>query len=416
MIRIDDPALPTTAAHDLRAEVERRSTGLRRRRRTGGAALTGAAVATVVALLAVTSGGDSPSTTRVGADRTTVPDSVDPEPASPSPADPGGAPGKQPSGGSRRPNTTEAPRAGAGAVPTTPTVPSFSKGPAKDPSASPLPDARVKVLVSRLDGLFEISPDGSSRKIRTSNGGIRWSPDGRYLLLQADESLDVYDLQTDTTRTVFNGSSGDRAGDGAAWMPDSRTAVFVRRIAEGVIDNRAELWTVDVVTGALRHVRNLENAADNPLSVSADGVIVYRCKTNNNHRLCLTNGSGAELGEVPNSWGALDFEISPDGRWIAHAIPEGSRTALTIIRTDGSLQRRLVHDRADTSARPGWTADSSRVVFGLMWADHNPPPCSGAPPCPSDGGVWSIRIDGTDARPLAGTQNKDTLEGVVAVP
>ncbi|HEX2038555.1 MAG TPA: hypothetical protein VHF47_02360 [Acidimicrobiales bacterium] len=274
----------------------------------------------------------------------------------------------------------------------------------------------MKVLVSRLDGLFEISPDGSNRRIRTSGGDLRWSPDGRYLLSYKDENMEVHDLHTDTVRTVFSGSNDDRAGNGAAWMPDSRSVVFVRRFAEGVIDSRAELWTVDVHTGELRRIRDLENAADNPLSVSEAGLIVYRCKVSNRHRLCLTNGSGAELGEVPNSLGVLDFEISPDGNWIAYPWPEGDRTTLLAIRTDGSLQRRIVHDRADTSARPGWTSDSSRVVFGLMWPDHNPPPCAGAPPCASDGGVWSIGVDGTDARPLAGTDRHDTLEGVVAAP
>lgn len=417
MIRIDEPTMPVSAHADLRSEVARRADRFRHRRRVGGAALTGTAVATVVALLAVTSGGDAPSTTRVGADRRSVPHSVAPEPASPSPADgrsPGGAPGKQPSGGSKRPSTTQAPRPGA-APPTSEPL-STSKPAERGPSGAPSPDAKVKVLVGRFDGVHEIGPDGTSRKVRLeTTWDARWSPDGRYVIMPRDHRLDVADLETGTWRTVFAGHADDSAQAGAAWMPDSRTIVFMRSTPRDVVYEQLAMWTVDTRTGALRHVRDAHDSDSGRLSVAADGRIVYRCERDGLH-LCVTDASGADRGVVPNSPGPLDFEVSPDGQWIAFVSTNGdSNYYVALIRTDGSQQRRIGR-RADASRRPAWYGDSSRVVFGLALALKEPAHCDGAPPCPNDGGIWSMRLDGTDARQLPGTADKDQLVGAVGVP
>lgn len=418
MIRIDEPTLPVTSPGELRAEVQRRAGRFRHRRRlVGGAALSGTVLAVVVALVAVASGpGESRRTTRVGADRTTVPDTVPDDTAPPAPqadgAGPSSGPGARPGRPAARPGAASpAPRPGASAPSSAP--PATSKPAERGPSGGPTAEAKVSLLLSRWDGVHVIGPDGSDRKVRVpTTWDARWSPDGRHLLMPRDYRLDVSDLQTEAWRTVFPGHADDRALAGAAWMPDSRTVVFTRAVPKDLVYDRYAMWTVDIETGALRHLRDAVEGDGSHFSVTADGRILYGCQRPGG-RVCVTDGAGADLGVVPNSPPMSGFEVSPDGQWLAYVSNFNDVYSIALVRTDGSQQRRIGH-RVDFSRRPAWYGDSSRVVFGLQLAHKEPQPCTSTPPCPNDGGVWSMRLDGTDPRHHPGTADKDQLVGAVA--
>ncbi|HVF74913.1 MAG TPA: hypothetical protein VM938_07675 [Acidimicrobiales bacterium] len=363
---IDSLVLPERPFADLHDDVLRRSARLRsaRRRRFG---LATTALASAVAVAVAMAGGP------IGYDVST--------PAGPavegSPVDTSVV-------------ATPPPPTAGGATVVAPQAPRLSDS---VPGVRPLAPAfapRTWVLVND-GGLSEV--DGLDRTVRPVESPtgmeMRWSPDGTSLVRGDDDDLWVAD------RRIFDGSDRDAAA-APVWLPDNRTVVFVRR--QGLVEPTHALWAVDVRAGALKRVRDLDGGGVTP-TVAPDGRIAYQCAAGGYARVCLTDRTGADLGVVPGSdwYGHLSW--SPDGAWIAVTVGFGGPSSgVMLLRPDGSARHAVVRERV--TRRPVWFADSTRLVVDLLPPDSVLPdnqPCTQAP-CPDDTGIWSVALDGSDAR------------------
>jgi len=252
------------------------------------------------------------------------------------------------------------------------------------------------ILFRRDDGdIFEAQADGSGVRRAAPGTGYyhSWSPGRTAILWTDDGSLRVQPADAfGNVATVFEGTPSDGAL-WAAWMPDGNSVVFVRRT--GFSNSQNALWTVDVQTKALRKLRAVATASA-PV-VAPDGRIAYSCVVEDRGRLCLTDGSGADLGFVPNSEHYGTYGWSPDGKWIAATAQVGGKrsSGLILIRPDGSDRRVLVRD--GVVSKVGWFGHGDRVLFSVLGPDPLAPTTTGCEaPCPDAGGVWSIAVDGSD--------------------
>lgn len=363
---IDSLAVPERSFDALHDEVVRRSARIRsaRRRRAG---LATAVVASVVAL--GTALGAGPAAHRVST------------PAGPPAADPPVDAGAvaSPTGG-----VDAAPAVGVGRSNELPVAPAVGR------PVTPTSPLRTWVLFND-GGLSEVDGrDGTKRPVHSPGAlELRWSPDGTSLVRTHGNELWVGD------RRIFDGSEMDGAS-APAWLPDGRSVLFVRR--QGLVEPVHALWVVDVATGATTHVRGLSGGGVTP-TVGPDGRIAYQCVADGYARLCLTDGTGADLGIVPRSdwYGHLSW--SPDGAWIAVTTGlGGDSSGVMLLRPDGSARQIVLRDRV--TRRPVWFPDSSRLVVDLLPPDSVAPdnrPCTQAP-CPDATGIWSMALDGRDAR------------------
>jgi Tol biopolymer transport system component len=392
MITLDEPAVPDRTLHELREEAARHSVRFRRRRLTRSTALAGTAVAVVIGMVVASAGPPAPL-------RTTQTAGVAEGDGPPSDAPAGEGPGATAEEAIRQVPSWSDTRS---LIPAPPVAAIPEKGPST-PSAAPLTKTAGKVLFLRdFSFVFEANADGTGvREVYRGDGyGWRWSPDGKRLLYTYDGDLFTVELATKTRSVLFEGRTGDSAGEGA-WMPDGRSVVFWRNV--GITSRSFELTLLDGSTGELTRLHQSSESSSGP-AVSADGRIAFGCKvTYYEPRLCLTDRRGTNLGFVPNSTYYAHYAWSPDGKWIAATDwAGGSRSTGTVVfRPDGTDRKVVINDR--TAFRPAWFPDSSRVVFSLLPHDPLDPPsndgCTVAP-CPADTGVWSARLDGSDARPI----------------
>lgn len=401
MIVIDEQAVPDRPAAELRREVAGRTARFRRGRRVRLAA-SGATASVLAGLLLVTAVGSPTSDVRTttaastsaeaGSDVTVPPEVVGAIGDAVEPA-------------------VEAYDEASDAIMPPPTV--LPRKPDAPPSTTPLAKAKAKVLFGRGEALFEVMVDGTGeRRVSGRNSyHARWSPDGGRVALTDDGSLVVVDLATDQATVVIEGKVGDNALY-PAWMPDGRSIVYTR--IHGLPEPEQELWLVDLATGATRRLRANPSkprvGPDRP-AVRHDGTITYVCPAQGTAMLCVTDAEGSDLGVVPGTQHVFTYDWSPDGRWIAFTALTGAEGATTsgllIQRSDGSDRRVLQGDRAGA---PRWFPDGSRVLFYLVppppeiVGGEEPPPCT-ASPCPTDTGIWSVRLDGSDARPIVSGQD-----------
>jgi Tol biopolymer transport system component len=128
-------------------------------------------------------------------------------------------------------------------------------------------------------------------------------------------------------------------------------------------------------------------------------------------RICLTDRNGADLGHVPNSGSSTQWEWSPDGRWIVLPHWDNGSYGVAVLRADGAEHKLLLNRKVRSffGVKPLWLPDGSRIVFSLEPPDNKEDPCTTTPPCPDDAGIWSMRVDGSDLRPVT-TGTNDELE------
>jgi Tol biopolymer transport system component len=387
VIVIDESAWPTRNRAELRAAADRHTRRFRQHRRQRTAAgVTGTALLVVLMLLATNTAGPETGL------RTTRP------------ADPGTLPGEAAvvegdSGTPARSTTTTSTDTSTAQS----DAPQSKKPAIEDaPVASPDTDSthpRTKLLFVRTSGgLWELTLEtGAYRKLHDSTFAGRWSPDGRFVVMDIGWDLIVLDAETGRTRVLFGIEQFEDESIGLpAWMPDGTAVVFEYKRRTDVAAWATELWTVDVGTGAARRLR--EGSAP---SVARDGRILYRCQNNG---WCLTDATGAHVGAFATS--LQNAVISPDGRWMAGDGTTDTGSGLVVQRLDGGGRRVLAEN---TWGRPAWFPDGSRLAF-----THNPPRF---PEPDADDGIWSVRTDGTDLRRLTagGGGGDDELPDLVQV-
>jgi Tol biopolymer transport system component len=168
--------------------------------------------------------------------------------------------------------------------------------------------------------LWVSNPDGSNAhelrpRIEGRQTALGWSPDGKWLLFDADDTPTLTDPTGSEVRPLIAARSLNLGGGQIAFSPDSTRLAFFRDVTANPEDG-IELAILDIASG---HVVSFESTR------SHEG-----------------------LGRP--QW-------SPDGAWIAY-----ERQGLIIIRPDGTGLRALTSD-ALPGSDPQWSADGMALAF-----------------------------------------------------
>lgn len=368
---------PRTSGAALRDEVERRAAGLRRRRSIHRLEAGLAAIAmTLVAILVSTTADPAPRRVR------TVP--ADQHPVESFPEAPALGTGAGAEQGAPSPPTPPAPA-------TSPKAPTTGTS-----DGTPAARDRTRVLLHHNTGLFEADANGSDPvRLRAASLHAAWSPDGRTLAVAEGSKIVLFDAATGTETLVFESEVPDVRAEvtsSPAWVPDGRSLVFVR--SPSLIAS-VSVWRLDLATRAATRITlpRAKPALNPSPKMHPDGRILYACREEAGH-LCLSDFAGRDLGVVNGttvSEGFAGFAWSPDGEWIALTTPQGSTSALALVRPDGTGQRTLV--REHVSGPPAWRPDGRGLYFG--WVDRDDGPVA---PC-------FVNADGSGLRLVGGVGN-----------
>ena len=104
----------------------------------------------------------------------------------------------------------------------------------------------------------------------------------------------------------------------------------------------------------------------------------------------LASDGGAPRALIPSAEAPA---FSPDGRWIAYAVPpaRNRREGLRLARADGTHRRVLTRNTVGSDTAPAWSSDGRQIVFHRYVAGEG-----------SFGAVvYTIRRDGSQRRRLA---------------
>jgi Tol biopolymer transport system component len=198
-------------------------------------------------------------------------------------------------------------------------------------------------------------------------GGV--SPNGRYVSFidWTTGDLAIRDLaKGESRRLTKNGTNAySEFADFAAFSPDGRQLVYGWCTKDGTYDLR-----VVGIDGSGERVltRSKEFNYFLPLEWSRDGrYVLSLVMKDRNEAIALISASDGSV-RVVRSLGSRSLQgasLSPDGRWIAYAVPRVEDPAqydIHLAATDGSRDLPLVeHPSRDLA--PVWTPDGRQVLF-----------------------------------------------------
>ena len=251
------------------------------------------------------------------------------------------------------------------------------------------------------------SPDGS--KVAYVNGGFIFGY-GEEMLGNIETSrVFVFDVRTRTTNQI---STGESLNVSPAWLPDSRTLLFVsnrdggrdvysaRLTAEGSLDGErtrltsglnahgigvsrdgrllayasytpsANIWSIEIPTRGVTSVRTAQqvtfgNQKIEKLALSWDGQwLAYDSDRNGQTDLWkvrLSGGVPEQITTGPNP--KFVNEWSPDGHEIVfHTIRESSHRDVLVTSADGTATETVVATPAEEQ-HSGWSPDGRSIIF-----------------------------------------------------
>jgi Tol biopolymer transport system component len=236
-------------------------------------------------------------------------------------------------------------------------------------------------LLSRRDAAVGAVPHLANAVKVTGAIGVEdypsWSPDGRTLAYQSDQSgnWDIWLTQLGSGQSINRTADSDATDLFPSWSPDGQwIAFFSSREGGGY-------FLMPGVGGTARKVVSWPSDAPNqaPAQWSPDSSqLIYALGQDREPWLeILTVGSGASRKLVipakPRSNSVLDIRWSPDGNWLAYmrAVSSAAATAelwLTRISDGKSFQ---LTDGTKKDWNPAWSADSRELFF---LSDRGGPP------------------------------------------
>jgi Tol biopolymer transport system component len=231
-----------------------------------------------------------------------------------------------------------------------------------------------------------------------------WAPDGRRLAFTSRHG-EVHFQPRSTAMVIHDLVSGTwtefspplLSMSYSAWSPDGRTLLVRGRGHPGPAAPPHEaLWTLDVSNGALAPFHFSPHAILSSPAWRPDGRAALFTEHTQDGRTRilereLASGAVREIAGPP----ASEFELSPDGQWIAFMERDPDAQVLVVAPAAGGERRRLAtFDAQRRASVTGWSPDGASVLVGrgLLMGGPEPEPTE----------VWVIGVaDG--ARRLLGT-------------
>ncbi len=176
-----------------------------------------------------------------------------------------------------------------------------------------------RAVISIRGEIFTIATDrGDITRVTKSyarDTGPQWSPDGKWIAFQSDQSgrEEVWLIGTDG-KNARKVTDADTEKGAIAWAPDSKSLAYTA--------SDRKMYVMDVATGQSKVVA---------------------------------------IGEANPPAGP---EFSPDGKWIAYAKTDRDlRPHVYIVAASGGEERQITDDGLFAGASPRWTPDGKKIIF-----------------------------------------------------
>ena len=245
---------------------------------------------------------------------------------------------------------------------------------------------------SGAEGIWLVHPDGGDdHQVATDLPNALlpdWSPDGTHVVMtsrgdgQTEEPLFEYDLETDTSRQLFDCTLPCMGDDEPAYSPDGSQVAFIRAMAPIVNDAPSDcsLWIGDRATGKVRPVTsNADPQCEREYNPrwSPDGTqLTYWRQPSMDGTATVTavfvvNADGTDERRLTDpDIKAGESDWSPDGEWIVFATYplaqyQSGESHLYRVHPDGTgLEQLTDFTSAELRAtQPRYTPDGKWIVF-----------------------------------------------------
>jgi WD40 repeat protein len=226
--------------------------------------------------------------------------------------------------------------------------------------------AAFQALSGDLDlGLFDRKGTAQPFKLKAASyRSPRVSPDGRYVAFDSDDEKEsavwIYEIAGGTLmrRLTFGGNNRS-----PVWSPDGRMVAFQsdREGDTAIFQQRA-----DGSGTAERLTKPEASEAHSPLSWSPDGahllLTVQKDQSGALWTMSMKDRRLTPFGDVRSSDQLVEGVFSPDGRWIAYQVHEGSRNRQVFIQPfPATGAKYLVRE----GGHPYWTPKGDELILNI---------------------------------------------------
>jgi TolB protein len=238
------------------------------------------------------------------------------------------------------------------------------------PTWSPEGDSIIYQYTERYDtsgnnGLWITSQDGSGayQIFRGVAEHPKWSPDGRYVIFDADTGKNIKIIPADggDPITFLPDSIQIKNGGLPCWSPDASQIAFV----EG---STLRLCIYDFNTGNLSSIYNQEGLLPLPGCWSEDGKYILTAMMDRQSRkstIWKISSDGKKrvqiTGHHENFYRHL--ALSPDGSLLVYAAMEGRYLGIFIMPADGGISLPLAVTSSGHNEGATWSPDGKKIAF-----------------------------------------------------
>lgn len=249
-------------------------------------------------------------------------------------------------------------------------------------------------------GLSLISVDGRENRLilpKNNNeiffdSGPRFSPDGRsiaFLRWKSDVSCDILiaDLSDGKVRQV-NVERRTIMSNSLQWSVDGRRLFFIAKRA-GYLN----LWQIDSQGGEPTAVQNFTNQLTH-YSIARKANMLAYVNEQRDTLIRITNPAGGTC-QINSSLNDLSPRFSPDGSMIVFSSDRTGGEEIWLAKADCSEVRQLTNFNEVGVGSPRWSPDGTRIAFDRRGKGE------------SD--IYTIAINGTDLRKVTDSMGTNTM-------